>query len=130
MAAGRGKKTKKQKLAPWDDIPDDSDSGEDDTAEWVMHQPSKAQGSQQQAAARKFMLGKLKKSKAKKGKKPSGGLDAFASADDYMPEIEKDLASLPPDVALVEDGDASGNRPRKSVNKRQSKKATNSRSTR
>lgn len=39
-----------------------------------------------------------KKSKGRKSKRPSGGLDAFASADDYLHQIETDLASMPADV--------------------------------
>ena len=129
VAAGKGRKKKKnQKVAPWDDISDDSDSGEDNAAEWVMHQPSMARGSKHQLAAQTHMLRKPSKSKAKKGKKPSGGLNAFASADDYMPEIEKDLASLPADMALAKEGGASGARPRTSVNKRHKRNVIKSRS--
>ncbi len=83
-------------MEPWDDISDDSDfeSGSDE-ADWVMHQPSKPDSAQGQTSAR---LSMPKKSKGKKSKKPSGGLDAFASADDYLHQIESDLASMPADV--------------------------------
>lgn len=95
MFAGKGK-NKKRKVEAWDDIPDDSDSESgSDEADWVMHQPSKANSAQAQTSA---WLSIPKKSKGRKTKKPSGGLDAFASADDYLQQIETDLASMPADV--------------------------------
>ena len=95
MVAGTGKK-KKRKVEAWDDVPDDSDSESgSDEADWVMHRPSKPDSAQGQTSAR---LSVLKKSKGRKSKKPSGGLDAFASADDYLHQIETDLASMPADV--------------------------------
>ena len=94
MVAGTGKK--KRKVEAWDNIPDDSDSESgSDEADWVMHRPSKPDSAQGQTSAR---LSVLKKSKGRKSKKPSGGLDAFASADDYLHQIETDLASMPADV--------------------------------
>ena len=108
-------------MDPWDDIPDDTDSAEDSGSEgeWVMHQPSKAVLSHQ-TAAHADKPSKQKKSKAGKGKKPRGGLDAFAYADDYMPDIEKDLAGLPADVALTEEADVP--RPKRSVKRKQGRK--------
>jgi len=95
LGAGTGKK-KKRKMEAWDDIPDDSDSESgSDEADWVIHQPSKPESAQGQTSAR---LSIPKKSKGRKSKKPSGGLDAFASADDYLHQIETDLASMPADV--------------------------------
>lgn len=46
-----------------------------------------------------------KQKQLKKAKRASGGVDAFASADDYMQDIETDLAALPADVALSEAAD-------------------------
>lgn len=95
MVAGTGK-NKKRKVEAWDDIPDDSDSESgSDEADWVMHQPFKPDSARGQVSAR---LSMPKKSKGRKPKKPSGGLDAFASADDYLHQIETDLASMPADV--------------------------------
>ncbi|KAL3136772.1 hypothetical protein ABBQ38_005486 [Trebouxia sp. C0009 RCD-2024] len=106
LQKGSGKKSKKkQKVAPWEDIPDDSDSADDsDSEEWIMHQPSKSGLTQHQTSARTDKPGKAKKGKVHKGKKSNRGLDAFASADDYMPEIEDDLAALAADVSVVEEG--------------------------
>ena len=119
---GKGKnKKKKQKVAPWDDVPDDSESGEDsDSAEWIMHQPSRSGSPQEHTAARRD---KSKKSKVNKGQKArsSKGLDAFASADDYMPEIENDLAALPADISVVETEGASGSRQDRSSRKTKSR---------
>ena len=76
-----------------------------------MHQPSRSGSTGAHTAARRD---KSKKSKVKvnKGSKArsSKGLDAFASADDYMPEIENDLAALPADVSIVETEGASGSK--------------------
>ena len=95
LVAGTGK-NKKRKVEAWDDIPDDSDSESgSDEVDWVMHQPSKPDSAQGQTSARPSIP---KKSKGRKSKKPSRGLDAFASADDYLNQIETDLASMPADV--------------------------------
>ncbi len=102
MVAGTGK-NKKRKLEAWDDIPDDSDSESgSDEADWVMYQPSKPDSARGQTSARMSIP---KKSKGRKSKKPSGGLDAFASADDYLHQIETDLASMPADVTPSSGGD-------------------------
>ena len=124
---GKGKKNKKkQKLAPWDDIPDDSESEEDsDTAEWIMHQPSASESTGRQTAAQTDKPGRAQKSKVQKGKKLSRGSDAFASAEDYMPEIENDWAALPADVAIVEEEGASGSRQGKSSKKIRSRRRGN-----
>ena len=85
-------KGKKRKVEAWDDISDDaeSESGSDD-ADWIMHEPPMSNSAEK--------LGAQKKSKGKKPKKASGNLNAFASADDYLDQIETDLASMPADVA-------------------------------
>lgn len=85
-------KGKKRKVEAWDDISDDaeSESGSDD-ADWVMHEPPISKSAEKLSAQ--------KKSKGKKPKKTSGSLDAFASADDYLHQIETDLASMPADVS-------------------------------
>jgi len=102
LGAGTGK-NKKRKVEAWDDIPDDSDSESgSDEADWVMHQLSKPDSAQGQTSGR---LSMPKKSKGRKSKKPSGGLDAFASADDYLHQIETDLASMPADVTPGSGGD-------------------------
>ena len=113
MVVGKGGKKKKQKVAPWDDIPGDSESEEDsDSAEWIMHQPSRSKFTQEQTAAQTDKPDRSKKSHVHKGKMPrsSKGLDAFASADDYMPDIENDLAALPADMSVGEDEGAPGSR--------------------
>lgn len=91
-------KTKKRKVEAWDDISDDaeSESGSDD-ADWVMHEPPMSNSAEKLSAQ--------KKSKGKKPKKASGNLNAFASADDYLDQIETDLASMPADAALSGGGD-------------------------
>ena len=94
-------KNKEHKVAPWDDIPDESDV-ESDEADWVMAEPANPVASlQQQAKAQgnKSMVLKNGEGKKKK-KKPRGGLDAFASADDYLQQIETDLANAPADVVV------------------------------
>ena len=113
VGKGDKKNKKKQKIAPWNDITDDSESGEDsDAAEWVMHQPSTSMSAQEQTAAQTDKPDRSKKSKVHKGKKTRSnqGLAAFASADDYMPDIENDLAALPADVSVGEGDSASGSR--------------------
>lgn len=110
---GKGGKKKKQKVAPWDDIPDDSESEEgSDMAEWIMHQPSRSRSTKEQTVAQTDKPDRSKKSQVQKGNKPrsSKGLDAFASADDYMPDIEGDLAALPADVSVGEEEGTSGSR--------------------
>jgi len=97
--AGKGKK-KKLKVAAWNDVPDDSESElGSDGADWVMHEPSLPDTTQKQGSAHADKLSIKKRNPGKKPKKRSGGLDAFASADDYLQQIETDLASLPADVA-------------------------------
>ena len=117
-----GRKTKKKrKVDPWDDISDD-DGGEEgsDKDDWVMHQPTlaslkKQQGSQKTDAA---VAAKQKKREAKPKRLPTVGMDAFASADDYMQDIETDLAAVGADVALTEAADEKKiNRPHKKKQK-------------
>ena len=92
-AAGKGRKKRKRNVAGWDDVSDGGHSGADsEEGEWILHEPSKAEP--RSAKADKVMKAK----KGKKSKKPSGGLDAFASADDYQQQIEADLAAMPAEV--------------------------------
>ena len=72
-----------------------------------MHQPSRSGSPQGYLTAQRD---NSKERKAKKGKKArcNKGPNAFASADDYMPEIENDLAALPADVSVGEEEGASG----------------------
>lgn len=123
---GKGEKRskKKQKVAPWDDIPDDSESEEDsDAAEWIMHQPAMLRPNQDQTAPQTDKHDRSKKGNVHKGKKPrsSKSLPAFASADEYMPEIESDLAALPADMLLGQEEDASGSKPRRVSRKTKSR---------
>ena len=91
--AGKSKKKRKRNVAAWDDISDEGSSAADsDEGEWVMHEPPTAESLS--ANTDKVMKSK----KGKKSKKPSGGLDAFASADDYQQQIEADLAAMPAEV--------------------------------
>lgn len=118
------KSNKKQKVAPWDDIPDDSESEEEsDAAEWVMHQPSTSRPNQDQTAPQTDKRDRSKKGKVHKGKKPrsSKSLPAFASADDYMPEIDSDLAALPADVLVGQEEGASGSKPHRVSRKTKSR---------
>lgn len=92
---------------------------------WIMHQPLKSRSTRHQTSTPKSNSGKAKKSKIGKGKKSSRGLDAFASADDYMPDIENDLAALPADVSQVEEDGGSGPSVRKRSKKGQSRKRGN-----
>ena len=57
-----------------------------------MHEPSKSES--QQAKGDKITKGH----KGTKPRRPSGGMDAFASADDYQQQIEADLAAMPAEV--------------------------------
>lgn len=104
---GKKRKGKKRKVEPWDDISDDGDDvvGSDDES-WVMHKPTVASLQQQQASDKLDSLPAVKQKQHRKAKRlPRDGMDAFASADDYMQDIETDLASVPADVALSEDAD-------------------------
>ena len=93
--AGKSRKKRKRNVAAWDDISDEGDSEADsDESEWIMHEPSAAELFS--AKAEKVMKAKM----GRKAKKPSGGMDAFASADDYQQQIEADLAAM---TAEVED---------------------------
>lgn len=113
---GKGEKRskKRQKVAPWDDIPDDSESEEDsDTGEWIMHQPALSGSTRNQTAPQTDKRDRSKKGKVHKGNKArsSKSLPAFASADEYMPEIESDLAALPADISVGQEAGASGSKP-------------------
>ena len=125
-AVGKAEKKnkKKQKVAPWDDIPDDSESGEDsDTADWIMHQPSSKRPTQDQPAPQTDKHDRSKKGKVHKGNKArsSKSLPAFASADEYMPEIDSDLAALPADVLVGQEEGASGSKQRRVSRKTKSR---------
>ena len=114
VGKGEEKSKKKQKVAPWDDIPDDSDSEEDsDTGEWIMHQPALSESTRDQTAPQTDKRDRSKKGKVHKGNKArsSKSLPAFASADEYMPEIESDLAALPADVSVGQEEGALGPKP-------------------
>ena len=116
-AGSKTKKKKKTKVDPWDDTSDDN-AGEEGSAkdDWVMHEPTlasleKQRGSQKSDVA---VAAKQKKREAKAKRLPTGGMDAFASADDYMQDIETDLAAVAADVALTEAADEKKtNRPHK-----------------
>ena len=62
-----------------------------------LKQPKPAQGAMSAA-------GKAKKQKGKQKRLRTDGMGAFASADDYVQDIEQDLAALPANVELSEQG--------------------------
>lgn len=102
--AGKQNK-KKRNVAPWDDIPDDDSNGEGSSDEdnWVMHKAAE----KQEAASKADTAAAAKQAKRqlKAKRPPTGGMNAFASADDYMQDIETDLAAVPADVAVTESAD-------------------------
>ena len=106
--AGKQNK-KKRKVAPWDDIPDDDSNGEGSSDEdnWVMHKSADAVLKKQKAGSKADTAAAAKQAKRQlKAKRlPTGGMSAFASADDYMQDIETDLAAVPADVAVTESAD-------------------------
>ena len=106
--AGKQSK-KKRKIAAWDDISDDDDDepGASDEDNWVMHQPTAAGPKKQKAGSKAGTAAAAKQAKRQlKAKRlPTGSMAAFASADDYMQDIDTDLAAVPADVTLTETAD-------------------------
>ena len=118
---GRKTKKKKRKVDPWDDISDDNDGEEgSDKDDWVMHEPTLASLKKQRASQKSDvnLAVKQQKREAKAKRLPTVGMVAFASADDYMQDIETDLAAVAADIALTEAADKKKiNRPHKKKQK-------------